>query len=115
MTKINDVDSALAVFEDAAAKHAEATEQGDYKKGNKHYKNIAEAIGFLKNNDLLTRLESYLRHTSVGVRIWSATYLLPIREAEGIKTLEEISSSPGIHAMSAKTTLSEWKKGNLKL
>lgn len=37
MPKIKDVASALLMFEDAAKKHAEATEQGDYKQGNKNY------------------------------------------------------------------------------
>lgn len=114
MTKINNIDSALSVFEDAAAKHAEATEQGDYRKANKCYKSITEAVNYLKEHNALLQLEVFLRHASVGVRLWSASYLLSIRENDAIRVLEEISTLPGIHSLDAKTTLSEWKKGNLK-
>jgi len=115
MTRIKDIDKALLKFEEAAIKHAEATEQGDYKTGNKNYAVISKAILFLKEHNSISRLADFLSHSSVGVRMWSATYLLPVLEKEGLQVLKQIASETGILAFTAKTTISEWEKGNLKL
>jgi hypothetical protein len=113
--KIKNLEIALVLFEEAAIKHAEATEQGDYKTGNKNYKDIAKVIEYLKLNNQLLSLKQFLNNSSVGVRMWSATYLLPLIENESLKVLNEISNMQGIHSLTAKTTISEWQKGNLKL
>lgn len=113
--KIKDKKTALASFEESAVKHAEATEQGDYKTANKCYANIVKAINFLKEQGEIISLTDFLNHSSVGVRNWSATYLLPMKEKEAVKILEEIVRKKDIHSLSAETTLSEWRKGNLKL
>lgn len=115
MTKIKDTSVALTLFEEAASKHAEATEQGDYKTGNKCYAVIAKVITFLKEQNEIQKLSEFLNHNSVGVRMWAATYLLPVLESEGIRILEQIAGATGIHSFTAKTTLNEWRKGNLKL
>jgi hypothetical protein len=109
------IDSALALFEESAIIHAEATEQGNYKLANKSYAKIIEAINFLKSNHALMHLYDFLNHSSVGVRMWSATYLLPEKENDSIKTLKAIVNGGGIHSLTAETTISEWRKGNLKL
>ena len=41
--KINNIKKALEIFEEASVKQAEATEQGDYKTGNKCYDRITKA------------------------------------------------------------------------
>lgn len=115
MVKIKDITSALELFEEAANLHGLATEKGDYKTANKNYSNIVKSVSYLKEQAQIDSLLSLLNHTSVGVRMWAATYLLPKYESEGLKVLEEIGSIKGIHSLTAKTTISEWKKGNLKL
>jgi hypothetical protein len=115
MTKIKDIDTALLKFEEAAIKHAEATEQGDYKTGNKNYAVIAKVIAYLKEHNDIDKLFDFLNHSSIGVRMWAATYLLPIKETEGLRVLKQIASETGILSFTAKTTVSEWEKGNLKL
>jgi hypothetical protein len=115
MTKIKDTATALYLFEEAAAKHAEANENGDYKTGNKCYATIVKAMTFLKDHEDVLALIKFLSHPSVGVRMWAATYLLPIKENDGIKVLEKIEKENNIHSFVAKTTLSEWRKGTLKL
>jgi Domain of unknown function (DUF2019) len=114
MTKIKDIESALKSFEAAADKQAEATEQGDYKTANKNYDIIIAAIEFLKEHNRLILLDEFLNHSSVGVRLWAASYLLNIKKDEAVKTLIAIARSGGIHSLTAGTTLSEWKKRNLK-
>ncbi|MEN1785785.1 MAG: DUF2019 domain-containing protein [Bacteroidota bacterium] len=114
MIKIKDIETALVVFEEASIKQAEATEEGDYKTGNKRYSEITKAAEFIKSEDAVESLKQFLSHTSIGVRMWAACYLLPVDEKEGKRVLKEIAKSSGIHALTADTTLSEWKKGNLK-
>lgn len=112
--KIKDIQTALELFEDACIKHSEATEQGDYKTGNKYHSKIMKVIDFLKSKNAITNLKDYLSSPFVGVRLWSACYWLPVNEEEAIKVLEEIVKGQGINSLTAETTLSEWKKGNLK-
>lgn len=102
------------MFENAANNQALATEQGDYKVANNNYDIIVTVTEFLKENNSIDNLLNFLNHPSVGVRIWAASYLLPKHEKEGLKVLEEIAKSSGIHAFDAETTINEFKKGNLK-
>ena len=115
MANIKDIRTALSLFEEAAIAHAEATEQGDYETGSKCYATIAKTITFLKEKGEISVLLIFLNHVSVGVRLWAATHLLLVHEVEGVKVLEEIVATTGIHSFTAKTTLSEWQKGNLKI
>lgn len=112
--KIEDTKAALQIFEEACIKHSEATERGDYKMGNKYYAKIIKAAAFLKSENAISNLKDYLSSPFVGVRLWAACYWLAVNEQEGIKVLKEITKCPGIHSLTAETTLSEWKKGKLK-
>lgn len=111
---MKDIKTALEIFEDACIKHSEATEQGDYKTGNKYYDQIVKAVNFLKNENEINTLKKYLSSPSVGVRLWTAYFWLGVDKKEGVKVLEEIVKRADIHSLTAETTLSEWKKGNLK-
>ena len=115
MTKIKDTETALLIFEESALKHAEATQQGDYKTANKSYALIIRVITYLKKQDAMQSLFQFLNHSSDGVKGWAATYLLPIEEKKAIRALEEIAKGTGIRSLAAETTLIEWKKGNLTL
>lgn len=115
MTKIKDITTALRLFEEAATKHAEATKEGDYKTGNKNYHKKVKAVSYLKEQDSIDELLQYLNHENVGIRLAAATYLLPKHEEKGIEVLEAISKSSDFFSFIAETTLSEWRKGNLKL
>lgn len=112
---LNDTKSALALFKEAAIKHSEATENGDSKLANKNYSAIINAVSFLKEHNKLQNLNEFLNYPLIGVRIWAATYLLPINEKEAVAVLEELSRRTDIFSLDAKTTLNEWRKGNLKL
>ena len=114
MKKITNINTALKLFEEASIKQAEATEQGDYKTANKYYDIIIAAATFLKSEKAIDNLMPFLYNPSIGVRLWAACYLLSTHAEEGIKILEEIAKTSGIHSLTAETTLSEWKKGNLE-
>lgn len=111
---MKDIKTVLGIFEEACINHAEATEQGDYKNGNKYYNKIVKAVTFLKKENAINSLKDYLSSSLVGVRLWAAYYWLGVNEKEGIKVLEEIVKRKDIHSLTAETTISEWKKGNLK-
>jgi hypothetical protein len=112
---IKDVASALNVFEEAAIKHADATELGDYKTANKNAVKLGKAIDFIKKENQLHVLADFFTHHSDGVKSWAASFLLSIKEREATKVLEEVAKGGGIVAFSAEVTLSEWRDGNLKM
>jgi hypothetical protein len=105
-----DIKAALDLFEAAAIKNAAATEEGNYRVGNKEYDKISKAVAFLKEQNQLESLSGLLTNDSVGVRLWAASYLLPIFEEKALLVLQEISDGTGILSFDAKMTLSEWKK-----
>lgn len=72
MTKIKDIDFALTMFKIAAANQTEATEVGDYAKGNNAYNQIIRIFKSLKDNDRLNELETLLHDSNVGVRMFAA-------------------------------------------
>lgn len=115
MTKIKDIITALNLFEEASIKHAEATKEGNYTLGNKNYDKVVMAVSYLKEHSCLNELIKFLNHNAIGVRLAAATFLLPVHEEEGIEILEKISKSTDFFSFIAETTLSEWRKGNLKL
>lgn len=113
MDNVKEVNAALVIFEEAAVGHTHATEQGDYKLGNECYDRLTKAVAFLKKVNSINLLGKLLDNGSVGVRLWAASYLLPINEEKAIKVLEEIVNTRGIHSLIAETTIAEWRKGNL--
>ena len=114
MKKIKDISEAIKLFEEAAINHAEATENGDYKTGNKAYQKKIVAISYLKEHNSVDKLLEYLNHSNIRVRLSAATYLLPKYEKEAIQVLEQIAEGTGILSFNAEMTISEWRKGNLK-
>jgi hypothetical protein len=112
--KIKDINTALIIFEENAKLHESATNTGDYQLANKSYSKISKVIHFLKNENKVELLELLLDHESLGVKSWAALYLLPVYENRAIEVLEEVAANEGIRGLAAETTLSEWRKGNLK-
>ena len=113
--KIKNKEDAVALFEINAMKHAEATEAGDYKKGNACYKLLRSAKDYLETAGELPALSAMLDHPSAGPRMWAAAFLLPVMKERPEKVLEKIAAEGSIHALTAETTLSEWRAGNLTL
>lgn len=115
MKTIRDINTALHQFEEASIVHSEATSQCDYKRCNKAYDVIMEAVTFLKKNDAIIRLVPFLDHYSPGVQTWAASYLLFIQsqEQEAIKTLEQVISTNGPSSFEAKIVLEEYRNGTL--
>jgi hypothetical protein len=113
--KMKDINTALTIFEDNAKMHELATDNGDYKLANKSYDKIKKVMLYLKKENKVDILELFLEHDSLGVKSWAALYLLPFFEKRAIQVLKDIAKDKGIRGFAAETTLSEWRKGNLKL
>lgn len=114
--KINNKDEALNVFISSSINQAKATEEGDYKTGNKNYDKIVVVAKYLKDNNYLLDLEKLLEHENVGVRIWASTYLLEVAENEAKQSLLSIKRmNIPHHSFTAEITLEEWNSGNLTL
>ncbi|MEO6851795.1 MAG: hypothetical protein ABI203_09785, partial [Mucilaginibacter sp.] len=91
MNKIKNIPDALEVFKDAANVHGEATEIGNYKLGNKNYDSIIKAIDFLIKEKAIDHLHQFLVDSNTSVRLWSATYLLPLYEQDALKALNSVA------------------------
>ncbi|KGF42597.1 MULTISPECIES: DUF2019 domain-containing protein [Prevotellaceae] len=115
MESLKKIEAACRRFEEAAIKHAEATETGNYAQTNKSYQVIAKSARYLKETNSLKHLSKLLDSESVGVRMWAATYLLPIFERNAMQILQSIASGNNIHSLTAKMTIDEWEKGTLIL
>jgi hypothetical protein len=112
---IQNSEAAVTLFYTATNIHAEATEVGDYKKGNEAHAQIIKALKWLQENSLTHLLLPLLESSSIGTRSWAASYLLLHNEQKAINTLELIASSKTIHGLSAQITLREWRMGRLKI
>lgn len=105
----------LAAFEEASKKHADALEKGDHKTVNRNYDKIVQIVNTLRSLDKIDYLLSFLNHTSTGVRLAAAAFLLSTYEKEAVAVLEEIKNGDSFQSLDAEMTLEEWRKGNLKL
>ena len=101
-------------FVEACILKGEADEMGNSSKGNKYYKTIESIYNHLKANNRLNELAILLNHEQPYVKLWSSAYMLPITPIESQKVLEELSGIKTIIGFTAKMTLKEWLKGNLK-
>lgn len=115
MKIITDESTAFSIFEESAKLHGECTENGNYKEGNKHYKEILDSAKYLNQNALLNLLTPLLDSDFVGVQLWTATFLLKTEEKLAISKLREIEKLKNIHSLSAEMTLKMWKEGKLNL
>ena len=110
MIKIKSTEEALKVFEESTVIHAECTETGNYKKGNKANDRAMKAADYLKKHGQLLKLKHFFTHSHVGPKKWAAIKLLPIVEEESLKVLSEISKGRGGNAFTAEIALEEWAK-----
>jgi hypothetical protein len=114
MKKITDLKTALTIFEGASNQHAKAIEKGDYQAVNKNYGIVINAVKFIKSQNEIDALLDFLTYPSVGVRLSAAIFLLPQYEGKALNVLQEIAGKTGILSLTAKMTIDEWEKGNLK-
>ena len=99
---------------EVAVQYNAGTLEGNNKKTNSAYKKLDAIFRELKTTDRLDILLELQDHENTGVRLWSGTHVLPLKEEVGLQTLKEIASNDGgLYSFDAKMTIQEWKKGNL--
>ncbi|OQB24674.1 MAG: hypothetical protein BWY11_00896 [Firmicutes bacterium ADurb.Bin182] len=102
-------------FVNACIEKGRFEELGDSKSGNKCYKIIRSVYEQLRDSGRLNELTTLLEHENPYVRLWASSYALQIVPKQAEETLEKLSAIKSVMAgFSAKITLQEWKKGNLK-
>lgn len=109
------IEKAYLTFAEAATEQAKAMENGDYKKAKKNYKIMVNAARVLRETDNIKNISNLLDSKSTGVRMWAATFLLPVFENEAMRVLLPIANEKGIHSSTAKTMIDKWKKGIMVL
>ena len=113
--RIENIDEAIDLFKKHAIIQCEATEEGNYKMGNKSYDIIIRCISFIANNSMLEKLSFLLKDNNTYLRFWAPCALLHTEEKEAIKVLKDIKrNETGFISLNAEITLSELEKGNLK-
>ena len=109
MSKIKNTNEALKMFEESTVTHAECTENGNYKVGNKAFAKILKAVDFLKKHNQLLELERFFSHKLIGPKLAAAVHLLSISEKGSLDVLKKIASGSPSHArLSAKSILKQW-------
>ncbi len=96
--------------------HGKESWSGDNKIANKHFKAYTKCfVEICKyGNEGEESLKELLSHESHFVRYSAAYHMLPFDSDTSIKMLKKCKSEPDGVGFNAKTTLSEWKSGNLR-
>lgn len=114
MKEYKDLTEAFDTFKKNAIEHGQCTMSGDYKRGNKCYKKIMNAIKYIKTQEKFDGFKIMLEDSNTSLRIWAAYALLHVDTKDAVKTLKAIAKSKeGIMAFNAEMTLEEFKNGNI--
>jgi hypothetical protein len=103
-------------FINASIKQGESIEEGNWKVANRQYKIIEKSYQHLRKLDekSVYELIKLLDYNNDYVKLWSATYSLSIDEEKAKNVLKILSNKSGGLGLTAKMTLQEWEKGNIK-
>jgi hypothetical protein len=104
----------LDAYRDAAARHGEATEKGDYKVANKMADIVATVYAELRRRGAREELLPLLADEAPGVRLWVGSHALEFAPQEGKRVLTSLTEVGRLLGMSAETTLNEWRAGRLR-
>ena len=107
------------IFEEylsACIKNGKSLDKGDSKTANKQFRILINIKNDLKSNQKygLAKLLPYLEYPNEYVRLHTASIVIPIAPEKAKDVLVELSKKRGNVGFTAKMTLSEWEKGNLK-
>jgi len=117
-THCKSIEELAAEYAGYAIEHGQATEVGDYKKGNKaHDKLIKIYLQIKEQGNLVHPLFKEMLYSSdPGIKAWAATHCLKNFPEEAEAALVDVGKTPrSLVAFSAEMVLKEWKKGTLNL
>ena len=102
-------------FKEMAIKSFEAEELGDYRTSNRCGAKMQKIAIELYKNGEIEKLKPLMYNEHDAVRFEAASELLPFYTEEAEAVLEALSLKRGaLLYANAKTTLREWRKGNMK-
>jgi len=113
---IDELTRAIEAFRTHAERHGTATNTGDSRSANSHFRAMESALGDIRTfgergHDALLHL---LSTESAAVRCWAARYSLAHDEEKAIRALEELANTPaGVWSFNARMVLVEWRAGRL--
>jgi hypothetical protein len=103
----------------SAIAHRELIESGNKKRANSAHDKIIKSIKSIRGREDKGKsfLLSNLSHSDEGVRLWSASHLLPLDEFKALRELSKLSKSAASFFVrsSADVTEIEWRKGTLDI
>ncbi len=109
------IETLLEKYIEAAIKHGQASEEGDYKTANKQYSVLDKIYNTLKKNDNLNELLKLIDHSNDHVKLWASSHTLQIEPNIAKKILLKLREGPpSVVRLDAEMILEEWEKGNLK-
>ena len=109
--RIKDIDHALALYEKHNIIRGEALEEGNSSKANYHFDKITEIIDFLKKENAIAELFSFLEHPYPWVRLTTAVHLRDYDERACLEVMRTIEKNEkGIIGLTAKLSIKTWKK-----
>ena len=105
----------VKAYSEAAKIQGEATESGDYKKGNKASSLLAAIYSEMRRRgiDAQSTLLSLLRNDDPGIRLWAASHAMDFSPNDGESVLRALIPVGKFLGLCAKITLEEWEKGKL--
>jgi hypothetical protein len=105
----------LSDYAATAKKHMEASNSGNYRVANRAYDRLVKLRRELMDRGASGRsaLLSLLGHVDPEVRVWAAADCLPVDTTKAEQVLSDLVHCSGIVALTAETTLDEWKAGRL--
>lgn len=92
----------------------EAIKKGNSKVANKCFDKINKIILQLKSRNSLVELMPLLEYSNNYVRLDTACILISIYSEECKKTLQQLIDVGGMVGFTAKMTIQEWEKGNIR-
>lgn len=113
--KMNDVNTIILEFIDAAINNGIAQEDGNANQANKFYRVIEKRTKWLTEQNELCNpfFLELLYHENDYVKYYASCALLHERSDEALSTLSYLSEKRGILGFSSKMTIVEFKKGNI--
>ena len=109
-----EVSELISAYREAAARHGDATENGDYEIGNPMADIVAKVYSELRRRGEREQLLPLLADEAPGVRLWAAAHALEFAPLEAERVLTSLTDAGPLLGLSADTTLREWRAGRLK-
>lgn len=105
------------MYEESAALHGQASQDGDHRGANAQYKRITATWKELRGRGAEGRaaLLQLMSSRNPHVQVWAASHVLEFAPGPAEALLERLAGGPpSVVRLDAEMTLKEWKTGHLR-